>query len=72
MDIKAYLDRIQVSAEPELSLSYLSLLQRAHLYNIPLQDLFDLLSQELDSIKKEVYQHPKIIEAKKAMAAVAN
>ena len=44
----------------------------AGLYNIPLQDLFDLLSLSIDEIKKDINKLPKELKIKKAILANAS
>lgn len=44
----------------------------AELYEFPLQELFDLLSQSLEEIQREVEHYPKRLEVRKAILSHAS
>ncbi|MCB0522117.1 MAG: hypothetical protein H6577_09035 [Lewinellaceae bacterium] len=53
-------------------LAHLAVETFADIYDIPLQDLFDLLSLSLADIQKDVERQPRLLKMKKAILANAS
>ncbi len=53
-------------------LSHLAVETFAEIYKIPLQEMFDMLSQDLDAIRLDVQRLPKQLKMKREMLAYAS
>ena len=67
--------RLRIPVNPEHlddEAAYILVRNIASLYEVKLQDMFDLLSQSLEEIKADVATQPKQLKAKQAMLANAS
>lgn len=71
LDFEYYLP-VNESKRMYKELSFLAVETFAKVYEIPLQDLFDLLSMNLKEIEKEVASYPKMFEMKEAILSKAS